>query len=191
MAFSPIDTPRLRVRTFVPEDCPAVYAYRSDAAVSHYLGVGVHTEEQTREFVTRNAGEEARALALVLRAEDRLIGHLVFHPWFAPRTYEIGWALHPAYQGRGYAAEGARALLRYSFETLKLHRVIATCQPENTASYRVMEKIGLRQEGLFRQCLARPDGTWWDECFFALLEEEWRSTEAPANPRPERRGWRA
>jgi len=185
MALSPIDTPRLRVRSFVPEDWLAVYAYMSDPAVTHYLGEGVLTEEQTREFVTRNTGEEGRALALVLRAEDRLIGHLVFHPWVAPRTYEIGWALHPAYQGRGYATEGARALLRYSFETLKLHRVIATCQPENTASYRVAEKIGLRQEGLFRQCLARPDGTWWDECFFALLEEEWRSADASANSRPE------
>jgi len=184
MTFSPLHTRRLRVRRFVPEDWPAVYAYMSDAAVTHYLGEGLLNEEQTREFVTRNAGEEAGALALVLRAEDRLIGHLVFHPWFAPRTYEIGWVLHPAYQGRGYATEGARALLRYSFETLKLHRVIATCQPENTASYRVMGKVGFRQEGLFRQCLPRPDGTWWDECFFALLEEEWRSTAAPANQRP-------
>jgi len=184
MAFSPINTQRLHVRRFVPEDWPAVHAYMSDEAVTHYLGEGLLTEEQTREFVTRNAGEEAGALALVLQADDRLIGHLVFHPWFAPRTYEIGWVLHPAYQGRGYATEGARALLRYSFETLKLHRVIATCQPENTASYRVMGKVGLRQEGLFRQCLPRPDGTWWDECFFALLEEEWRSTDPSANSRP-------
>lgn len=174
MAFSPIDTQRLRIRSFVQEDWPAVDAYMADAAVTHYLEEGLLTEEGSREFVTRNSGEDPRALALVLRAEQRLIGHLVFHPWFAPRTYEIGWALHPAYQRRGYATEGARALLRHSFETLKLHRVIATCQPENFASLRVMAKIGLRQEGLFRKCLARPDGTWWDECFFALLEDEWR-----------------
>ena len=102
-----------------------------------------------------------------------MIGHLVFHPWFAPRTYEIGWLLGKAYHGHGYATEAAAAMLKYGFEDLLLHRVIATCQPENVPSYRVMEKIGMRKEGWFRKCIYRDDQTWWDEYFYALLEEEW------------------
>ena len=114
-----------------------------------------------------------RALALVLKAEGRLIGHLLFNPWFAPRTYEIGWVLNRRYHGSGYAMEAAVALLRYGFETLRLHRVIATCQPENVASWRVMEKLGMRREAHFRKCIARGEATWWDEFVYAILAEEW------------------
>jgi RimJ/RimL family protein N-acetyltransferase len=98
---------------------------------------------------------------------------MVFHPWFAPRTYEIGWVIHPDYQRRGYASEAAAALLRYGFEEMALHRIIATCQPENPASYGVMEKIGMRREGHFRQCIHRGGDLWWDEYFYALLADEW------------------
>jgi ribosomal-protein-alanine N-acetyltransferase len=65
------------------------------------------------------------------------------------------------------------ALLDYGFTVLQLHRVIATCQPENPPSYRVMEKIGMRREGLFQKCIYRGDDQWWDECFYAILEDEW------------------
>jgi [ribosomal protein S5]-alanine N-acetyltransferase len=65
------------------------------------------------------------------------------------------------------------ALLQYGFETLHLHRIIATCQPENVASCRVVEKLGMRREAHFRKCVRRPDNGWWDEYFYALLEGEW------------------
>ena len=173
MASAPIDTPRLHIRRFVPDDWRAVHAYASDAETMAYLPEGPQTEEQARAFVAANTGDDARALALILKDDDRPIGHLPFHPWFAPRTYEIGWVLNKGHHGQGYATEAALALLRYGFETLALHRIIATCQPENTASARVMEKLGMRREAHFRQCIPRADGTWWDEYFSAILEEEW------------------
>ena len=58
-------------------------------------------------------------------------------------------------------------MLRYGFETLRLHRVIATCQPENPASWRVMEKLGMRREGHFRKGHVLHADTWWDEYFYA------------------------
>ena len=94
-------------------------------------------------------------------------------PQFAPRTYELGWVIAPAYQRHGYASEAAQALRDYCFANLNAHRVIATCQPDNPASYRVMEKIGLRREGHFRQCIQRSETEWWDEYFYALLRDEW------------------
>jgi RimJ/RimL family protein N-acetyltransferase len=102
---------------------------------------------------------------------------MVFHPWFEQRTYEIGWTIHPAYQRQGYATEAAAALLHYGFAEMKLHRIIATCQPENVASYRVMEKIGMRREGHFQQCIYRGDDQWWDEYFYAMLAQEWFKSE--------------
>jgi RimJ/RimL family protein N-acetyltransferase len=173
MLTAPIETERLWLRQFTPDDWPAVHVYTSDLAIMTYVEEGVMSAEQTRQFVSENAGDEARHFALILKDEDRLIGHMPFHPWFAPRTYEIGWVLHPRYHGRGLATEAAAALLRHGFEMLGLHRVIATCQPENRASSRVMEKLGMRREGHFRQCLYRDEQTWWDEYFYALLEDEW------------------
>ncbi len=185
MLLQPIATERLLIRPFRDDDLAQVCAYSTDPAVMEYMGEGVQSVAQTQEFVRQNQlAEGATAYALELRADNALIGHMVFHPWFAPRTYEIGWVLHPAYQRQGYATEAAAALLRYGFERLQLHRIIATCQPENVASYGVMEKIGMRREGHFQQCIHRGNAQgvdqWWDEYFYALLAHEWFATHGVA-----------
>jgi RimJ/RimL family protein N-acetyltransferase len=166
-----LETDRLRIRPFATDDWHAVSAYTP--RVRTYVPEWPATDRQAQSFVRENCGEDARMHALVLRGGELLIGHMAFHPWFAPQTHEIGWAVAPAHQGRGYATEAALALLAHGFETLGLHRIVATCQPQNAASVRVMEKLGLRREAHFRKCILAPDGTWWDEYFYALLEEEW------------------
>ena len=173
MYLEPLETPRLVIRRFRPDDWKAVYEYMSDREVVAYLPEGRMTEAQTREFLAKHTGDNPEALAVTLKADGALVGHVAFHPWFAPRTYEIGWAFNRRYHGQGYATEAARALLEYWFERLGLHRVIATCQPENVASYRVMEKLGMRREGYFRKCIYRGGDRWWDEYFYAMLAEEW------------------
>lgn len=174
MIIQPIATKRLLIRPFQDDDWTALYAYTSNPAVMAYIPEGVMTEAQAQAFVRKNQQADAvTAYGLLLKAEHKLIGHMVFHPWFAPRTYEIGWILHPADHRQGYASEAAAALLRYGFEEMKLHRIIATCQPENPASYRVMEKIGMRREGHFQQCIHRGGDHWWDEYFYAILAREW------------------
>ena len=173
MSTRPIETERLQIRDFTPEDWQAVHAYTGDAGVMTYIPEGKMTEEQTKQFIAGSLTEESRTYAVDLLSEDRLIGHVGFHPWFAPRIYELGWVFHPRYHGRGYATEAAAALLRYGFESLSVHRVIATCQPENTPSWRVMEKLGMQREGHLRKCIYRDETTWWDEYFYAILEEEW------------------
>jgi [ribosomal protein S5]-alanine N-acetyltransferase len=170
---NPIQTERLLIRPFRLSDWPAVHTYTSDAEVMAFVPEGQMTKEQTRQFVADNAGPNATHHAVDILAENQLIGHMTFHPWYAPRIYEIGWVFHPHYHGKGYATEAAAALLRYGFESLRVHRVIATCQPENPASWRVMERLGMKREGHLRQCIERDDGSWWDEYFYALLEEEW------------------
>jgi RimJ/RimL family protein N-acetyltransferase len=172
---SPIETERLRIRRFKLDDWPDVHTYTGDAGVVTYLSEGQMTEEQTRQFVAENVGGDARAHAVELQTEGRLIGHMLFHPWYAERIYEIGWVLNPIYHRQGYATEAATALLRYGFESLQVHRLIATCQPQNRPSWRVMEKLGMQREGHFRKCIPRDETTWWDEYFYAILEEDWFS----------------
>ncbi|WP_409368594.1 GNAT family N-acetyltransferase [Lysinibacillus sp. 38-6] len=168
-----ITTQRLLIRKFEVQDFQAVYSYMSNVTVMHYMPEGVCTEQQVQTFITENSGEQAKHFAIVLREEPQVIGHLVFHQYFGDHTYEIGWVLHPSYYRKGYASEAAHALLDYGFTEMKLHRIIATCQPENIASYRVMEKIGMRREGYFKKCIPHGDA-WWDEYYYAILQEEWR-----------------
>ncbi len=171
----PLATSRLTLRRFTTQDESAIRTYATDPRVMHYLEEGPMTQEQVQAWLDNQCGEAAQAFPAILNQTGQLIGHMVFHLWFAPQTYEIGWVFHPAHQGKGYATEAAAALLRYAFVDLQAHRVIATCQPENPASYRIMEKIGMRREGYFRQCILRPDGVWWDEYFYAILAEEWHN----------------
>ncbi|PFV14322.1 GNAT family N-acetyltransferase, partial [Bacillus cereus] len=136
-----------------------------------YIPEGVFTEEDTRNFVNENIGKNAKNFPVVLIDENILIGHIVFHEYFGEHTYEIGWVFNSKYFNKEYASEAAQATLKYGFKEMKLHRIIATCQPQNTPSYRVMEKIGMRREGYFRKCI--PHGNeWWDEYYYAILEEE-------------------
>jgi RimJ/RimL family protein N-acetyltransferase len=173
MSIVDLETQRLRIRSFRRNDWQAVHDYTSDPDVMMYIPEGPFSPEQAQAFVAESMGEHARAVAVLLKTTNLLIGHMVFHPWFAPQTYEIGWVFHRAYHGQGYATEAAVALFQYGFEALHLHRIIATCQPQNVASWRVMEKVGMRREAHFRKGISRPENRWWDEYFYALLEEEW------------------
>jgi RimJ/RimL family protein N-acetyltransferase len=169
--FAPITTERLLLRPITPGDWREIHGYMSDPEVTRWLPQGLMSPARVRAFARRHA-RRPEAVAVIERSSGALVGHMPFHPWFAPRTWEIGWALARRSQGLGYATEAARALLAYAFDALKAHRIIATCQPQNRASWRVAEKIGMRREGHFRACLARPDGTWWDEYFYAMLADE-------------------
>ncbi|OAI41405.1 acetyltransferase [bacterium SCGC AG-212-C10] len=173
MLLPTLRTERLEIRQFVPRDWRDVHAYTSSAEVMTYIPGGAHTEARAQEFAAENSGEEAEAFAVVHSASQQLFGHIIFHPWYAEHTYEIGWVFHPAYYRQGFATEAAAALRDYGFAEMKLHRLIATCQPENEPSWRIMKRLGMRREAWFRGGLLQPDGRWWDEYFYAMLDDEW------------------
>ncbi|MGE6514534.1 GNAT family N-acetyltransferase [Lysinibacillus sphaericus] len=167
-----IKSQRILIREFEPHDWQAVYEYTSDMNVMKYIPEGVFSEEDAKNFVSKNM-DDAKNFPVVLIDENILIGHMVFHPYFGEHTYEIGWVFNPKYYNKGYASEAAHALLNYGFKDMQLHRIIATCQPQNIPSYKVMEKIGMRKEGYFKQCIPHGDD-WWDEYYYAVLSEEWK-----------------
>ena len=173
MKFSPRETSRLVLRAIEIDDWRAIHRYMSDPLVTTWLPDGVMSEEQALAFARKNAGEKPEAIAVLSKSANELVGHMPFHPWAQPQTHEVGWVLAGSHQRRGYATEAARSLLAYAFETLRCHRVIATCQPQNVASWRVAEKLAMRREASFRKCIFRGNGEWWDEYFYSMLEEEY------------------
>ncbi|WP_416150333.1 GNAT family N-acetyltransferase [Salipaludibacillus sp. HK11] len=168
-----IRTNRLLVREFQVDDWEAVFEYTSNQDVMKYIPDGVHTREEAKKFVNKNRDGHAENFPVIEAESNTLIGHMVFHKYFGNHTYEIGWVFNPSYQARGYATEAAKGVLDYGFNKLDLHRIIATCQPENTPSYRVMEKAGMRREGFFKKCIPNGDD-WWDEYYYSILKEEWK-----------------
>jgi RimJ/RimL family protein N-acetyltransferase len=82
---------------------------------------------------------------------------------------------HPEHQGRGYATEASRRLLRIAFEDVGLHRVVGRLEARNTPSARVLEKLGMRREAhLVENEWVK--GEWQSEVVLAILDREWRET---------------
>jgi len=85
---------------------------------------------------------------------------------------EIGYIFHPDVRGQGYATEAATQLLGFAFGAAGMHRVYARCDARNTASFRVMERLGMQQEAHFREH-AHFKGRWDEERIFAILDRDW------------------
>ena len=179
----PVRTDRLSFRPARVDDLAAVGAYRSLPEVSEWLPTAPATAE---EHVAHIAGKPERLeKTLVVELDGTVIGDLflsIEDAWgqaevadrAAKVQAEVGWCLDPAHQGRGYATEAVVGLLRVCFEDLGLRRVVALSFADNTASWRLMERLGMRRETYnVRESLHRT-GEWLDGVGYALLAEEWR-----------------
>jgi RimJ/RimL family protein N-acetyltransferase len=174
-----IETPRLILRELGDKDAPAVQAYAGDPEVVRYLDWGPNTPEDTAQFLTvakvaRNAvPRTAYHLAIVLKAAGELIGGCRIEIRSAAHgSGDLGYVLARGAWGHGYATEATRALAEFGFDRLALHRIWATCDVDNRASARVLEKLGMRREGHLRQNVRRK-GEWRDSYLYAILAPEW------------------
>lgn len=175
-----ITTSRLVLREFEESDWLAALEYEADPEVVRYKGSEPATELAVRERIQRAADLAARQprtlyeFAVTTIGKGVLIGrcNLTIGD---PRNQEanLGYTLNPRFWGQGFATEAARALLALGFGELGLHRISAFCALENAASYRVMERLGMSREGVFRQHRWFKE-RWWDFCYYAILEHEWR-----------------
>lgn len=176
----PLETARLRLRPFTRGDVDAVFDYRRREDVARYLfDVPLSREEcalavqQRIGQVALEADDDKIILGVELADEGTLIGEvsLILRNLDA-RQGEIGWIFHPDYQGHGYATEAAVALLDLAFKDGEIHRVMARCDARNSASAKLMERLGMRREAHFREH-ALFKGEWDEEFVYAILETEW------------------
>jgi RimJ/RimL family protein N-acetyltransferase len=185
----PLETARLRIRPYRPDDLESLLAMFGREDVSRFLMWEPLDRAAAAAMLERRMGQsairqEGEGLGLVVEERDgaRFVGEVVLR-WLSEvnQQGEIGWSVDPATQGRGYATEAAREMLRLGFDELRLHRIIAECDPRNTASIRVMEKLGMRREAHHLEAMF-VKGEWCGSIVSAMLASEWRSLEE-AEPR--------
>lgn len=173
-----LETARLRLRRFSPDDAADVYEYASDRLVAKHVFWAPHASlNATMEFLDRHIkaaqNGELSSWAVEHRADRKMIGTCGF-AWWRPEhgKAEIAYAVSRKYWNQGLASEAAAACIDYGFGTMGLNRIEARCMPENTASERVMQKCGMRCEGTLRQTML-VKGRYVDLKMYAILREEW------------------
>ena len=183
--LEPLTTPRLVLRPFVANDAMDVQRLAGDRLVADTTANIPHPypDGAAQAWIARHAGSASAGTEYVYAITDReggaLLGAmgLVAAPAWA--RAELGyWITRPRW-GEGLATEAARALLEWGFATQMFERIDATYLLRNPASARVMEKLGMRFEGVHRRFYRR-DGRFEDVGRYAILREEFGRVPKPA-----------
>ncbi|MET1075370.1 MAG: GNAT family N-acetyltransferase [Umezawaea sp.] len=175
----PITTERLVLRPFTPDDLDALHSWESRPDVARFLYWEPRTREESAAALARKVASgwpkavgESLVLAVQRRDTGQVIGDVhvewLHEQW---RQGEVGFVFHPDHGGRGFASEAAEVVLRLGFEQLGLHRIIGRCDVRNTASSRLMERLGMRKEAHFRHNDIFK-GEWGEELVYAMLDDE-------------------
>ncbi len=168
------ETERLLLRRFCKEDLQALYEYLSDDDVVKYEPYKPMTiKEVAEELDLRISTEEM--IAVVLKANNKMIGNV----YLGKRDFEaleIGYVFNKHYWNQGYAKESCLALIMKSFSE-GIHRIFAECDPCNTASYRLLERLGFVREAHFKRNVYfwkddNDNPIWKDTFVYALLNPE-------------------
>jgi len=181
----PVRTQRLSIRPSGEADVEPTWRYRRLDEVGRWITAApTDPDEYRTQFLSPGCLDKT----LVFELDGTVIGDLMLaveDAWsqreVAARAKgvqaELGWVIDPMYGGHGYATEAVAGLIRICFEDLGLRRVTASCFADNKASWRLMERLGMRREvHTLRESLHR-SGEWLDGMGYALLADEWRARQ--------------
>lgn len=182
----PRHTERLTLRPVTEDDFAALWQIRRQESVGRWM---TSTSQDWDQFVKVMGEAERMGKTLVIERDGTVIGDLMLapeDPWAQVEVTdqakgvqaEIGWCLDPAAEGNGYATEAVRELIRLAFEELGLRRLVAHCFAANEASWRLMERVGMRREVHTRKESLHRSGEWMDGMSYALLAEEWPTAQS-------------
>ena len=180
----PVRTERLSLRPASWDDLATTWEFRRRDDVARWLTRAPATLSEYRPLFLDPA---SLAKSLVIELDGEVIGDLMLSvedAWGQAEVADqgrgaqadLGWVLHPDHAGRGYATEAVRALLRVAFEDLGVRRITANCFTDNVASWRLMERVGMRRETHAIQDALHRSGRWLDSYIYALLDDEYRRT---------------
>lgn len=178
MEFS-IETNRMVLRPIAIEDCETVFNYRSDKETNLYQSWIPNSIDEVKSFISKNPNQiNIRdtwfQLVIIQKQDNQVIGDIGLHFLEDNHQAEIGITLSKQSQNQGYAIEALGTVVSYLFTDLKKHRIIASIDPKNTASMRLMHRLGFRKEAHFRESFFH-NGKWADDVIFAMLRSEYET----------------
>jgi RimJ/RimL family protein N-acetyltransferase len=183
-----IRTERLLLRPLTKDDLDDVHSYQKRSDVVRYMRWEVRDHEESAQNLAKRIAmtrlkHDGDGLIYAIELPDpegghgRVIGDLsIFLKSVEFGQLEVGWVLHPAAHGRGYATEAALAVLGLGFNQLKAHRISAQLDPRNEASARLCERLGMKPEGVLRQN-EYLKGEWTDTAIYSVLIDEFEQDE--------------
>ena len=180
----PLQTERLTLRPATPADAGTTWAYRRLDTVREWI---TQVPRYLDGYRTTFSEPCHLAATVVVELDGTLIGDFMLRLQDARAQAEVadqahgvqaelGWVLDPAHTGQGYATEAIRRLLSYCFTELGVRRVVATSFLANATSRRLMERLGMRREGLAVAESLHRSGRWLDTVTYALLADDWRTS---------------
>lgn len=167
-----IETPRMIIRNFAPEDCMDLYEILGDDETMEKCEPA-YDLEKTKEFLNFFCIDRNGALAAVHKESGKLIGYILFNEQ-SDGVYEMGWFFNRSFWRQGYAFEACKAVIDHAFEALCAHKIFAeTADPEKSTG--LMQKLGMQLEGIQRSQTKDNSGIWSDLYFYGLLEADWKA----------------
>jgi ribosomal-protein-alanine N-acetyltransferase len=171
----PIATDRLILRNFCARDAADLYAYLHEPRSGCFLSLRL-ADMAAAEAEAAERSRDDGHIAVCLKSTDTLIGDLFAEP--EEDTFSVGWNFNGAFSGAGYASEAAHALFAHLFAVRNARRLYAYVEDHNVASRRLCERLGMRQEGLFKEFVSfttDKDGApiYENTMQFAILRWEW------------------
>jgi aminoglycoside 6'-N-acetyltransferase len=177
-AFVRLVGERVVIRRFTGDDAHALAGYRSKDEVARYQTWSNFGVDDATALITEMEASEVepgRWYQVAIEAHGELVGDIGY--LLDQREYStarIGYSLDPDHQGRGLAGEAVTVFLDWAFAAHRLHRVIASVDPRNTPSTRLLERLGFRREAHHVEAIWFK-GEWADDLVYAMLDREWRA----------------
>lgn len=186
-----LETERLILRPFTEGDAADAFEYLHEPTVNCFASMKTDTIEDALKAVIDRARDGEYYFAIVLKENGRVIGEIDAYPESGEPhqnenavrdTFSPCWMLHPGYQGKGYAYEAAHAFFEYLFRQKGARRIYAFTEDYNLQSQRLCEKLGMRQEGLFREFVSfvkdeNGSPIYENTYQYAILKKEWEKRE--------------
>ena len=175
-----IETDRLILRPFQPDDLPHIQRYAIRPEFYRFLFIPEQTLKTIAAFLEAKLSRQAadRPVKNEFAVEFKDVGHIVGTIKLggvdaAHGSGELGYALDNDFQGQGLMTEAVHAIMDYGFTALDLHRIWAIADVKNTASWHLLERVGMQREGVLRQN-KNIRGNWRDSYLYAVLEPKYQ-----------------
>ena len=177
-----LKTDDLQLRPSNPTDAEGMLAMLSDRESMRYwsdqpisdLDAAIEVLDQDLES---DAQGNSMCWAITFNGQDKMIGKCILFQFSRENRAEIGYILNRKYWRQGLTYQALGAVIDFAFNTLKLHRIEADVDTENLASIGLLEKLGFKREGLFRERWRVYD-EWQDSLMLGLLKQDWLANRA-------------